>query len=81
MNRLFSWRPFALLLLADGVLASAAPAQAGQRTHVSRGTAQFVNANDLIGDGSANHLGRYTDSGRVDFLPTADPTVLELHAS
>ena len=40
MNRFFSGRPFALLLVSVSVLALAGRAQAVQRPHVSRGTAQ-----------------------------------------
>jgi len=80
MNRFFSRRPFALVLLAVGVLVLAAPAQAAERPYVSRGTAQFVSANDFVGSGTATHLGAYTEVGSVQFSPTADPTVLQVDA-
>ena len=80
MNRFFSQRPFALVLAAVGVLALSAPAQAKERPHVSRGTAQFVNANDFVGAGRATHLGRYDEVGSAQFSPTADPTVLQIDA-
>ena len=80
MNRFFSRRPFALVLAAVGVLALSAPAQAEERPHVSRGTAQFVSPTDFVGEGHATHLGRYTEVGRVSFSPTADPTVLQIDA-
>ena len=80
MNRFFSRRPFALVLAAIGVLALSAPAQAEERPYVSRGTAQFVNANDFVGAGRATHLGRYDEVGSAQFSPTADPTVFEIDA-
>ena len=80
MNRFFSRRPFALVLAALGVLALSAPAQARERPHVSRGTAQLVNANDFVGAGKATHLGRYHEVGSAQFSPTADPTVFEIDA-
>ncbi len=80
MNRFFSRRPFALVLAAIGVLALSAPAQAKERPHVSRGTAQFVNANDFVGAGRATHLGRYDEVGSAQFSPTADPTVFQIDA-
>jgi hypothetical protein len=80
MNRFFSRRAFALFLAFVSVLALATPAQAVQRPHISRGTAQFVNANDFVGTGIATHLGRYSEEGSVQFSPTADPTVLRLDA-
>ncbi len=67
MNRSISQRPFALVLLAVGVLALASPAQAAERAYVSRGTAQFVNANDFVGAGTANHLGLYDEVGSAQF--------------
>ena len=78
MNRFFSRRPFALVLAALGVLALSAPAQAGERPHVSHGTAQFVNANDFVGAGKATHLGHYNEVGSAQFSPTADPTVFRV---
>ena len=80
MNRFISRRPFALVLAAVGVLALSAPAQAEERPHVSRGTAQFVNANDFVGAGIATHLGRYDEVGSAQFSPTADPTVFVIDA-
>jgi hypothetical protein len=81
MNRIFSWRPFALVLAAVSVLAMASPAQAVQRPYASRGKAQFVSANDFVGSGTATHLGQYDEVGNVQFSPTSDPTVLQLNAS
>jgi hypothetical protein len=81
MNRFFSRRPFALLLASVGVLMLSAAAQAEQRLHASRGTAQFVNANDFVGAGTATHLGRYDEEGTAQFSPTADPTVFQVDAS
>ena len=78
MNRFISRRPFALVLAALGVLALSAPAQAGERPHVSHGTAQFVNANDFVGAGKATHLGHYNEVGSAQFSPTADPTVFRV---
>ena len=80
MNRLFSQRPLALFLTALGILAFAAPVRAAERPYVSRGTAQFVNANDFVGAGTATHLGLYDEKGSVEFSPTDDPTVLQLKA-
>jgi hypothetical protein len=80
MNRFFSRRLFALVLVALGVLAVSAPAQAKERPHISRGTAQFVNANDFVGAGKATHLGGYSEEGSAQFSPTADPTVFEIDA-
>ena len=80
MNRFFSRRPFALVLAAVGVLALSAPAQAEERPYVSRGTAQFVNANDFVGAGKATHLGHYNEVGSAQFSPTADPTVFQIDA-
>jgi len=80
MKRFISQRLFALVLSAVGVLTLAAPAQAVERPHVSRGTAQFVNANDFVGAGIATHLGLYDEVGSAQFSPTADPTVLQVDA-
>jgi hypothetical protein len=80
MNRFLFQRPFALVLAALCILALAIPAQAVERPHVSRGSAQFVSANDFVGAGTATHLGRYDEVGSVQFSPTADPTVLHLEA-
>src|SRR5205823_14128678 len=63
------------------VLTLATSAQAVAHPHVSRGAAHFINANDFVGAGTATHLGRYNEVGTVQFLPTADPTVLQLDAS
>jgi len=65
---------------AVSVLALAAPAQAEERAHVSRGTAQFVNDNDFVGSGTATHLGRYDEVGSAQFSPTSDPTVFHVDA-
>ncbi len=71
MNRFFSRRPFALVLAAVGVLALAAPAQAEERPHVSRGTAQFVSpTGDFVGAGNATHLGLYEEVGNATISPT-----------
>ena len=80
MNRFFSQGPFALVLAFLSVFALSAPTQAGERPHVSRGTAQFVNANDFVGVGKATHLGIYTERGRAQFSPTADPTLFRVDA-
>lgn len=80
MNRFFSLRPFALVLAAVSVLTLSAPAQAGERPHISRGSAQFVNANDFVGVGEATHLGHYNEVGSAQFSPTADPTVFQVDA-
>ena len=80
MNSIFSRRPFALVLAAVSVLALSAPAEAGERPHNSRGTAQFVNANDFVGVGKATHLGHYNEVGSAQFSPTADPTVSQIDA-
>jgi hypothetical protein len=81
MNRFYSRRPFALLLVAVGVFALAGAARAEPRPHASRGTAQFVNASDFVGAGTATHLGRYDEEGSAEFSPTADPTVFRVDAS
>ena len=81
MKRFSSRRPFALVLAAVAVLALACPAQAVQRPYISRGTAQFVSANDFVGAGTATHLGLYDEVGSVQFSDTADPTVSHLEAS
>jgi len=84
MNRFFSPRHVAFVLaavVAVVVIAPAVPAWASaQRAHVSRGTAQFVNASDFVGSGLATHLGRYEEAGSAQFSPTADPTVLQVDA-
>ena len=80
MNRYLSRRPFALVLAAVSVLALSAAAEAGERPHNSRGTAQFVNANDFVGVGKATHLGHYNEIGSAQFSPTADPTVFQIDA-
>jgi hypothetical protein len=80
MNRFFSWRPFAFVLAAVGVLAVAAPAQAGERPHVSGGTAQFT-ATGFVGAGTATHLGRYDEAGTIQLSPTADPAVFNATAT
>jgi hypothetical protein len=81
MNRFFSRRPLALVLAAVGLLAFVSPAQAASRPHHSRGNAQFVNANDFVGAGTATHLGPYDEVGSVQLLPTPDPTVFLVDAS
>jgi hypothetical protein len=82
MKRFFSPRPFALMLLAVSVLAPANPAQAAERPHVSRGTAQFVNDNGgFIGAGAATHLGAYTETGTIQLSPTANPAVFDAVAT
>lgn len=80
MNHSVFPRPIALALAAIGVFALSGPCLAGERPHVSSGTAQFVNANDFVGAGKATHLGRYTEVGSAQFLPTTNPAVLEVHA-
>ena len=80
MKSLFSWNPFTLVLMALTVLTVASSAQAVERPHVSRGTAQFVNANDFVGTGTATHLGAYDEVGSAQFSPTADSTVLQVDA-
>ena len=81
MNRFLSRRPFAMVLAAVGVLVlTAAPARAAERRHASRGTAQFVNANDFVGAGTATHLGLYDEEGSAEFSPTADAAVFRVDA-
>src|SRR5262245_8754457 len=80
MNALSSWRPFASVFVASVVVALAAPALAAERPHTSHGTAQFVNANDFVGTGTATHLGKYKETGDAEFSPTDDPTVMEVVA-
>ena len=65
---------------AVSVLALAS-AQSADRSYISRGTAQFINANDFVGSGFATHLGRYTEAGTAQFSPTADPTILQVNAT
>lgn len=74
MNRFFSHCPLAPVLAALSVLALSAPAQAGERPHKSRGTAQFVSANDFVGAGRATHLGNYTEVGNVSISQTGAVT-------
>ena len=81
MKRYFPRRPFAVVLVTVSVLALAASAEATQRPYVSRGTAQFVNANDFVGSGLASYLGLYDETGRAQFSPTADPAVFQVNAS
>src|SRR5688500_14698279 len=77
MNRFTFRRPLAFVLGAVGVLAlAAAPAQAVERPHVSRGTAQFT-ATGFVGAGTATHLGHYGEVGTVTLIPTADPAVFD----
>ena len=78
MNRFIFRGPFALVLAILAVPVLSAPAQTGKRPHVSRGAAQFVNANDFVGEGNATHLGHYKEIGSAQFSPTADPTVLRV---
>ena len=80
MNRFLSRRPYTLVLAAVVLLALVSPAQAGTRPHDSRGSAQFVNANDFVGGGTATHLGRYDEVGSVQISPTPDPTVFLVDA-
>ena len=80
MNRFNFQGPFAFVLAVFAVFALSAPTQAGERPHNSRGTAQFVNANDFVGTGKATHLGRYNEVGSAHFSPTADPTVFQIDA-
>src|SRR5687768_17260688 len=75
MNRYFSQRLFALFLAAVGALAIARPAAAGERPHVSGGTAQFTSMTEFVGAGTATHLGRYAEAGTIQLTPTADPAV------
>ena len=81
MNRFSSLRPFALMLAAVSILALAVPAQAGNRAHVSRGTAHFISANEFAGAGTATHLGRYNEAGTVAFSPTENGDVIHLEGS
>ena len=80
MNRFFSRPSLALALAILGVMSLAAPASAGDRPFVSRGTAQFVNANDFVGSGKATRLGQYTEEGSAQFTPTANPAVFRVDA-
>jgi len=82
MNHLVSRRPFGLVFAAVTVLTlAAAPARAVERPHISRGTAQFVNAaGDFVGAGFATSLGAYTETGSVQLLPTGDPAVFQVEA-
>jgi hypothetical protein len=80
MKSLFSWNPVTLVLMALTVLTVASSARAVERPHVSRGTAQFANANDFVGTGAATHLGAYDEVGSAQFSPTADSTVLQVDA-
>jgi hypothetical protein len=52
----------------------------GNDQHVSRGTAQFVSANDFVGAGTATQLGLYDEVGSAQFSPTANPTVFQVDA-
>jgi len=80
MIRVASRPLFALVLVATGVLAWATPVRATARPHVSRGTAEFTNANDFVGAGHATHFGRYDEVGSVQFTPTSDPAILSVNA-
>jgi hypothetical protein len=80
MNRYFSQRLFALFLAAIGAFTLAIPAQAVERPHVSRGTAQFT-ATGFVGAGNATHLGLYEEVGTIQLSPTADPTVFNVTAT
>ena len=80
MSRCFFCRSCAWVSVAVSILSLALSAQAGTRPHVSRGTAQFVSANDFVGAGFATHLGFYDEVGSAQFSPTANPAVLEIDA-
>jgi len=80
MNRFFSQRPFALFLAAVGVLTFARTAQAAERPHFSRGTAQFTSATTFVGAGTATHLGLYEEAGTIQLTPTANPAVFDANA-
>ena len=53
-------------------------ATAAVRPHFSSGGAQFISPTDFVGAGTATHLGAYTEAGSVAFIPTSDPTVLQI---
>jgi hypothetical protein len=80
MNRFRSLHPV-VVLVAAGMLMVGTRASAGERSHKSGGTAQFVSPTDFVGSGEATHLGRYTEVGSVAFSPTNDPTVLPIDAT
>ena len=78
MHHLISVRPALALLAVAGILTLSARASAEDRPHASRGTAQFVSPTEFVGSGIGTHLGIYTEAGSVQFLPTADPIVLQI---
>jgi hypothetical protein len=78
MNRFFTLRPVLIMLAAVGLVMLPAPLSAGERPHLSEGTAQFVSPTDFVGTGKATHLGLYDEIGSAIFSPTADPTVLQI---
>ena len=80
MNRIFSLRNVAFLVIAFGMLGLASQASAQVRPHYARGVAQFVSPTDFVGSGNATHLGSYTEIGSVLFSPTGDPFVLRVDA-
>jgi hypothetical protein len=58
------------------------PARAAEsRSYSAKGTGQFTSATDFVGEGTATHLGRYTEAGTVAFTPTDDPAVLHVAGS
>jgi hypothetical protein len=80
MNRFCSLRPVVVMLVATGTLTVTTRASAEDRPYKSGGTAHFVSPTDFVGSGKATHLGRYTEVGRAQFAPTADPTYLRIDA-
>ncbi|MFO0912082.1 MAG: hypothetical protein U0795_03945 [Pirellulales bacterium] len=54
---------------------------AAERPHQVRGHGQFVSPTDFVGCGVATHLGRYRETGNVQFAPTADPAVVQITGS
>ncbi len=77
MNR-FVMRFFAIVLVGLSMLAVTERASAVVRHYAANGNAHFTSPNDFVGEGNATHLGLYSEVGYVTFLPTSNPTVLQV---
>lgn len=75
MNR-FVTRCLTVASVALATLALADSSSAVVRRYSASGGAQFTSPNDFVGEGTATHLGRYSEIGNVTFTPTSNPTVL-----
>jgi hypothetical protein len=72
----YTSRFVSVLLVLIALLALPGRASAQSVPYFASGDAHFVSPNDFVGLGQATHLGRYSEVGYVDFVPTTNPSVL-----